>query len=565
MQVRASAPERHLEPPSWRARRSRYWLIDRFPTIATVGELGPRLRRLEPAAWTLGALLAFVCYLRISRTLATNSDGASQALQAWDMLHGNLVLHGWQLSDVSFYTTELPEYMLVELLRGLNADVVHVASAMTYTMAVVLAALLARSTATGRAALARVLVTAGIMIAPQLAPGVFIVMSSPDHFGTSVPVLVVWLILDRAWPRWYVPVLAAVLLAWAVVADPLVLLIGVLPLAIVSAARLYQAVVIERHPLKRQRYDLALLAAAVTAAAAADVAFKILRASGGYLLHPPPDQFLADVQLILRSLSVTGEGLLLLGGADFLGHQLSLGTVVLLLHLGGVFLAGLGTWVAAKRFWRDRNLVDQLLVVAIAANLAAYIVSTRADGIAGTREIAPVLPFAAVLAGRLLAERLLAARLAPALVVVLTGYVAGLSYSVVQPPAPIQDQQLISWLTAQHLTSGLGGYWQSNDVTLATSNRIRIRSLSFSAAHGLPTGEPGPNAKLVPTVWDTNLQWYDPRTQSANFIILGGPPGSARFADKSLVLATFGPPARSSHVGTYEVLVWNKNLLADLP
>ena len=481
------------------------------------------------------------------------------------MLHGNLVLHGWQLSDVSFYTTELPEYMLVELLRGLNADVVHVASAMTYTMAVVLAALLARSTATGRAALARVLVTAGVMIAPQLASGVSIVMSSPDHFGTSVPVLVVWLILDRARPRWYVPILAAVLLAWAVVADQLVLLIGVLPLAIVSATRLYQAVVIERHPLKHQRYDLALLAAAVTAAAAADVAFKILRASGGYLLHPPPDQFLADVQLIPRSLSVTGEGLLVLGGADFLGHQLSLGTIVLLLHLGGVILAGLGTWVAAKRFFRDRNLVDQLLVVAIAANLAAYIVSTRAYGIAGTREIAPVLPFAAVLAGRLLAERILAARLAPALIVVLAGYLAGLAYSVVQPPAPIQDQQLISWLTAQHLTSGLGSYWQSNDVTLATSNRIRIRSLSFAAAHGLPTGEPGPNAKLVPTVWDTNLQWYDPRTQAANFIILGGPRGFSRFTDKSLVLATFGPPARSSHVGTYEVLVWNKNLLADLP
>ena len=86
------------------------------------------------------------------------------------------------------------------------------------------------------------------MIAPQLASGVSIVLSSPDHFGTSVPVLVVWLILDRARPRWYVPILAAVLLAWAVVADQLVLLIGVLPLAIVSATRLYQAVVIERHP-----------------------------------------------------------------------------------------------------------------------------------------------------------------------------------------------------------------------------------------------------------------------------------------------------------------------------
>ena len=434
-------------------RRSRYWLIDKLPAIATVREPGPRLRWLEPAAWTLGALLAFVCYLRISRALATNSDGASQALQAWDMLHGNLVLHGWQLSDVSFYTTELPEYMLVELLRGLNADVVHVASAMTYTMAVVLAALLARSTATGRAALARVLVTAGIMIAPQLAPGVAIVMSSPDHFGTSVPVLVVWLILDRARPRWYVPILAAVLLAWAVVADQLVLLIGVLPLAIVSATRLYQAVVIERHPLKRQRYDLALLAAAVTAAAAADVAFKILRASGGYLLHPPPDQFLAEVQLIPRSLSVTGEGLLVLGGADFLGHQLSLGTVVLLLHLGGVILAGLGTWVAAKRFLRDRNLVDQLLVVAIAANLAAYIVSTRAYGIAGTREIAPVLPFAAVLAGRLLAGRLLAARLAPALIVVLAG-VPGRTFLLRRPASradPRSAADLMADRPASHL------------------------------------------------------------------------------------------------------------------
>ena len=29
------------------------------------------------------------------------------------MLHGNLMRSGWTLSDVSFYTTELPEYVLV--------------------------------------------------------------------------------------------------------------------------------------------------------------------------------------------------------------------------------------------------------------------------------------------------------------------------------------------------------------------------------------------------------------------------------------------------------------------
>ena len=44
--------------------------------------------------------------------MPVNADGASNALQAWDMLHGNLLLHGWWLSDVSFYTTELPQYTL---------------------------------------------------------------------------------------------------------------------------------------------------------------------------------------------------------------------------------------------------------------------------------------------------------------------------------------------------------------------------------------------------------------------------------------------------------------------
>ena len=30
------------------------------------------------------------------------------------MLHGNLLLHDWWVSDVSFYTTELPQYAAIE-------------------------------------------------------------------------------------------------------------------------------------------------------------------------------------------------------------------------------------------------------------------------------------------------------------------------------------------------------------------------------------------------------------------------------------------------------------------
>jgi hypothetical protein len=41
---------------------------------------------------------------------------------------------------VSFYTTELPEYLLVEVFRGMRSDVVRICAALTYTLLVVLAA-----------------------------------------------------------------------------------------------------------------------------------------------------------------------------------------------------------------------------------------------------------------------------------------------------------------------------------------------------------------------------------------------------------------------------------------
>src|SRR5271166_5124708 len=187
------------------ADRALVWQAGDDEAPGPAGSAGFPGSRLRPwavtAAWVLGVIAAFAANLQLARTRAVNSDGASQALQAWDMLHGNLLLHGWLLGDVSYYSTELPQYMLVEFGRGLNADVVHVAAAITYTLATLLAALLAKGTATGRQAVVRVLIAVGIMLAPQLSSGVNILLSSPDHIGTSVPVMAVWLILDHARPR----------------------------------------------------------------------------------------------------------------------------------------------------------------------------------------------------------------------------------------------------------------------------------------------------------------------------------------------------------------------------
>jgi len=192
----------------------------------------------------------------------------------------------------------------------------------------------------------------------------------------------------------------------------------------------------------------------------------------------------------------------------------------------------------------------------------AFAVGTHAVEITYTREITPVLPFAAVLAGRVLAGRLLAMRLAPILIVVLCGYLAGLVFEIRQPVVPAQNARLTSWLETHHLRYGLSGYWAANVVTLTSGEQVKVRSLDSAGATLRATRQ------LVKT------EWYDPSRESANFVVVyngyaGIPPftgftGVVGFPEAKEVIATFGAPARTYRYGQYTIFVWDKNLLTVL-
>jgi hypothetical protein len=540
----------------------------RAEVLGTAGRRLPAIRRapaarrwLAASAWTLATLAAFAAYLRLARTRAVNSDGASQALQAWDMLHGNPLLRGWTLTDVSFYTTELPQYMLVELVRGLGQDVVHVAAAMTYTLAVLSAALLAKGNATGREAVVRAGLAAGIMLAPQLDAGVNVLVSSPDHMGTSVPLMAAWLILDRARPRWYVPVVTSLLLAWAQIADTLVFFAGVVPLAAVCAIRVMPAMAARRPLASRlaaRWYEIALGGGAVLAAGLAVGIQRLISAAGGYRVHPVGTQLAPVGTIIGHNLAVTGDSLLLLPGADFLGLRMNAATFFVALHLVGVVLGGCAVLAAAWRLRKADDLVSQVLLAGIAVTVAAFVVSAHAVSLPSAREITPVLPFAAALAGRQLGPPLVAARLArrallPLLGIALAGYLAGLGLEISKPSAPPQAAQLTSWLESHRLGTGLSGFWEANVVTLTSGVRVAVHLV---AADG---------GMITAGGTEVNAAWYDPGRSSAHFVVLfPGIPGYPGFSARGPVLATFGKPARTYHVGRYTILYWPQNLLTEL-
>jgi hypothetical protein len=513
---------------------------------------------LTAVAFAVSAVVLFVAYYDQARQFAVGVDGSSNLLQAWDMLHGNLLLSGWTLADLSFYTVELPEYAIVAAVRGLGPGAIYAGAALTYTAVVLLAALLAKGRATGRTGLIRALIGGGIMLAPTWGG----LLGNPDHIGTQAPLLLMWIILDRAGRRWWVPVVSGVLLAWTQVSDPLALYEGVLPLAAVCVLRMYRRRLADdpgavpwRGFVRGNWYEASLAVAAFAGAAASALALRLISMAGGFTVVSPATVF-ASVQDFASRIGVTAESVLLLYGADFSKQPLRASSYALI-HLAGVSLAAWALARAYRRFWQH-DLVTQVLAVAAGVLLLAYTFTGAYTVGSGTHEINGLLPIGAVLAGRLLATPLARARLLPVLAVVGVAYSFVLVHEAVRTPPPVShDASIAAWLQAHHLDRGLSTYWDANLITVVTGNRVQIRPVGIQ--HG----------QLAVSPWDSDASWYDkaPDKPYTFFLVTTNYSGCPRPAGSraywlSSIQRTFGPPmADYRNIYGYDVLVWNHNLL----
>ena len=532
--------------------------------VRTPGTVPPRARAAwRPALVVLAVAGLFAVYRLQSESVAPSSDGAANVLQAWAMLHGNLPLHNWRVSDVSFYTTELPQYALIESVLGLGGGVVHVAAAMTYTLLVVLAALLAKGRALGRVGLVRALLASGLMLAPQLG-ATQIVLLSPDHAGTAVPVLVMWLVIDRVTPdrwkaaRWVGPLVVFVLLTLTMIGDSIVLITCIAPLVLVCLMRACPGLIRRGQRPASRWYELCLAGAAAVAGVLGSAAPRVISALGGY--RQAPVELETTVVALQHQAWVTLQAVLELFGANVFDARPAIEVVFVWLHLVGAIVVIWALGLALGRLFRFQDLVIPVFAVAIVLNVGVYIFSAHALDILGAREIAAVLPFGAVLAGRILAEPLLAkaqaARTAkrwlwPALAVVAAGYLGTLAYGAAQPPAPVTNQPLASWLVAHGLTDGLATYWQANSTTLASGGRVQLSGVTVA-----------PDGEFVPYEWETDDAAYDPSWHDATFMVADGPAQLAWV--QSVAVRTFGLPQRIYRYDGYAVMVWDTNLLLRL-
>jgi len=485
----------------------------------------------------LGLLLLLAALItRIACTEQALSDGSNTILEGWDFAHGNVLLHGWILSDVSFYALEIPVAALSVLAVGASAMAVHLTAGLVFTLVIGCTLWCDRGPVTRWVlALAVLLVPLSDAIAQHaLIVGV-------DHLGSSVFILLSTLVVDRLRGRWFAPWLLLLVLTLGEVSDEFVAYVGV-P-AVVGVC--FWEMASERR-LSWDVVDLLRLAAAATVSVTvARHVRSVLRHLGAYAMTAP-NTVVSPRSEWLGHLSSTWFGLrVLLGfaqpGGGIAGvREFVLGWMLLALVVLGA--------IRTLCHWRTSPTAQRISVLLVPGALAAYTLSEQSAKEGNAFDLAGAMPFCALLAANALPGRWSVRCGLRRAAVGMVGAVTALAvlFAAAQPAVAADSSMLIARLRALHLSYGISDYPTASSTTVQSDLRVTVRAVVWNGAGFDVYG------------WETRTPWYDAAKHDARFFVTSASGGGTTPTE---VVAAFGRPEAQYRVGHDEVLVYSYNLL----
>jgi hypothetical protein len=518
-----------------------------------------RLRRGALAiAVAVGAVASVAFLMAVARHIRYgSSDNANALLAGHDMLHGNLLLAGWRLPHNSYWLLDLPLFGVASALFGLRDVLLAAVPAAVATAGIAAGTVVAM---TGRPDRRRWWVAAAVLLLVLGLPHpylVFFVLQGPHHMATAVVCLIAFGLLARAGiggGRWLA---GTALLAVAAHSDPFAIGVGIAPVA--------AAGVVDGLRTRRLGAVAGPLAAAAGGLAGAFLLGVLLELAGGYTPLPDPPtvarwrENLGGTWRVLGALfglSFPGR----LEGGAFVAHAVGAALFAVgiaasaIRSLAGVIRPPTGNAAGAgSGRLRERTpspaWLDDALLFGCGASAALFALLTDPPHQAlNARYLLPVLAFGAVLTGRRAIEttaRLpLAAVAAGSLALVAAHLTTPLE--IVRGPAVENPTVTVAdWLVARNLREGYGQYWVAGLTTVSSRGAVAVRPVM------------GVEGRLHANRQFASRRWFE-GDRSFRFVVVDRekPDG----VDEQAAVATFGPPVETADVGSYQVLVWDRNL-----
>lgn len=488
-----------------------------------------------------------------------NSDYANLVLEAADIVNGNIFLSGWNLTGISFITTDMLFFITAVLLVGSSVRAYYVAVSLMF-LALFLGGIFLCKMHGKRPKISDIL----ILLAVGGLPCVFGCDVLRAH--TAVPAYLFFaLFFARAAfysekPRKAVYLIVFILLiTLGCAGDPVMLLIGVVPIVLVCGYNLLT------NSTKSRKWNLIFIILSLGGAILGKLLDIIFISVG----DTNKNTFLSgrnfgSLGLILQKTKIYLESILGMSDAMFLGQKLiSLNTLWYFLRvlvvLFAFFIMFRSVWLFIRR--KNVDLVSVVLSIGFLLMTVVLIFTDVLEDIYSARYIGyfPLLCGVLIVrflkSGEFLERRFFARRMSlkvPVLVlsaVLTASSVAPVSYKRTELP---QDR-LADFLIANNLHNGYGKFWNASSVTLLSEGAVNVRAIIFDGGRDLHKFN-----------WFCKDAWYYPHY--SNFVVIEN---AERENDPfkitpASVVRSLGKPAQILTVDIFSIYVYDRDITDEI-
>lgn len=499
-----------------------------------------------------------------SHIFAGNSDGATVVLEGQSIGAGNILLHGWALSNDSFWSIDALFYALFVRIEGVTEAALHVVPALIAALVVLLGLWLVWTEERSW----RFAIAGGVVILTLVTPNPdlsFFLLQGPWHVGTALYCLVAFAALaEDRWNGGFA--VAVVVLVAGFLGDLATVTFGMIPVVFAGLARMVRA--------RSVRRGLPTATAGVVSLALAELCRTILSHNGAFTLvrgitHATSSRYLANIGHAMTSMTgLLGVTSLAIGPASRLssdavtnGSSLShLVHLLLLCVVAGGVISAIVVFVRdlivgdRKNQGQTRSThVDALLLSGIGGSIATYVYLCPNNNADYARYLSAALIFGVILSSRVLARALRSVHcprsVAP---LVLVSLLLSLAIAIAtndnlsKPKALRPTVELSAFLEQHHLNLGIGDYWSASIVTVTSDHRVTVRPVITN-----------PQRSIVRYGRQSDASWYS-RTNFQFLVYDVTHPW--RDINATTAITTFGRPKIAYVVGDYRVIVWPKPL-----
>jgi len=527
-----------------------FLVVSRAEVNSSRMQLTRRAVLLRVAVLMALALLVVLFDLASRHVFGSNSDDATIVLQGQSLSSGHLTLQGWDLSYDSFWTVDVLFYAVAVRLLGVGPDLLNLVPAVIATLLVVVVVRVTRQGRSDRGFLAGAALVVALLALP--GPGLsFFLLQGGWHAATTLWCLLIFVGVSRSSGRWSLAA-ATALVAAGLLGDLLTLTLVIVPL-VVGAGLAWRR---RRTWRAGTRHLIAAAGGAALALCVRGVSTRIgTFAIGSRSILAKHSQVILNLKTIPNRINT------LFGVTDVVPGLGRAPMVIRAVHILLLLVVIVGLATALARIVRsvltlrpavtsesESSAFEELLVVAVIADLGSFALFSTFGAVDFTRYLIPGFVFAAVLSARLLVRVVRSHILrdprplvAIALIVIALCAVDFGAYSL-GGSAPQEARSLSAFLISNGFKSGVGDYWSSSIVTVDTRDEVEVRPVAL-----------GSTGTLQRYTLQSAASWYDGQTFRF-FVYDSGNVWqnvTAAAAQKS-----FGAPAATYDIGTYRVLTY---------